>query len=422
MAGMSVLERQKKAKSLLLQQERRRKKRIYGVEDGLRSPATQKQYAWHFNAFLKHTGLTEEDIVIRLGQNPKDPRNKELEAIIIQYLDGYLNKEKKLSPSMMTSTLAAILHFCDMNDIQLNRKKLNRFVPPDESARYDRPYTHDEIERLLRTADERIRVVVLLMANGVREGGLTDLEFGDLEEMQIGVGSRNPQQQQVYKAFIYGRSRKDRYYTFLTPETYHAINEYMEYRQRFGEEIKKTSPLIREQFDVRFTEAANNPRKLSLPGLSKLIERALTNAGLYDNKKDDKDKDKDHPTRTNGFRKFAITAMKKADVDFSDREYLVGHKVSRGLDVNYDRTSEEDRLLEWSKAIDNLTINQAYRLKKKLQKIEGEQEHQIARLKAQLYEKDAESKALWDKQRETDNKMKTFEERLRTAGLIDSCD
>jgi hypothetical protein len=58
--------------------------------------------------------------------------------------------------------------------------------------------------------------------------------------------------------------------------------------------------------------------------------------------------------------------MKKAKVDFSDREYLVGHKVSRGLDVNYDRTDESDRLNEYLKAIDLLTINEENRLKTKV--------------------------------------------------------
>lgn len=53
--------------------------------------------------------------------------------------------------------------------------------------------------------------------------------------------------------------------------------------------------------------------------------------------------------RAHGFRKFAISTMIKAKVDYNSREYLVGHKMSRGLDVNYDRTSEEDRLLEFLK-------------------------------------------------------------------------
>jgi hypothetical protein len=45
--------------------------------------------------------------------------------------------------------------------------------------------------------------------------------------------------------------------------------------------------------------------------------------------------------------------------------------MSRGLDVNYDRTSEEDRLAEYLKAVDLLTINSENRLKKKIHQLES---------------------------------------------------
>lgn len=38
--------------------------------------------------------------------------------------------------------------------------------------------------------------------------------------------------------------------------------------------------------------------------------------------------------RTHGFRKFAITLMIKEKIDYEAREYPVGHKHSRGLDLN----------------------------------------------------------------------------------------
>ena len=55
--------------------------------------------------------------------------------------------------------------------------------------------------------------------------------------------------------------------------------------------------------------------------------------------------------------------MKKANADFSDRVFLIGH---RGLDVNYDRTSEDDRLQEYLKAMDLLTISPENRLRKEI--------------------------------------------------------
>lgn len=69
---------------------------------------------------------------------------------------------------------------------------------------------------------------------------------------------------------------------------------------------------------------------------------------------------------SHGFHKFNITQLKRARVDFSDREYLVGHKFSRGLGLNYDRTTKEDRLAEYMKAVDLLTISPENRLRKEV--------------------------------------------------------
>ena len=86
---------------------------------------------------------------------------------------------------------------------------------------------------------------------------------------------------------------------------------------------------------------------------------------------------------THGFRKFAITQMKHAKVDFNDREALVGHKHSRGLDVEYDRSTEEERLVEWSKAINKLTIDPAFHLRGELEIIKGETNQRIAQLESE---------------------------------------
>ncbi len=51
-------------------------------------------------------------------------------------------------------------------------------------------------------------------------------------------------------------------------------------------------------------------------------------------------------------------------IDSCSYEYLVGHQLRRE-DPSYDRISEEDRLSEYVKVIDLLTINPEHRLKKK---------------------------------------------------------
>ena len=99
------LARQEKQKRLLLEQEHRRKKHIYAVGEGLRSEKTAFTYTWHFDTFLKRIQKTEEEL-LRLGENPKDPKNKELERVIIDYIQ-YLDKTKNLRPGTITSGIAS---------------------------------------------------------------------------------------------------------------------------------------------------------------------------------------------------------------------------------------------------------------------------------------------------------------------------
>jgi hypothetical protein len=91
--------------------------------------------------------------------------------------------------------------------------------------------------------------------------------------------------------------------------------------------------------------------------------------------------------------------MKKAKIDWPDREFFIGHRHSRGLDVQYDKTPDEDRLFEWTKVINLLTIE----VEKELQVYKDEYSKQIQELKAQLvlvqnkiYDRDRARMGLYD--------------------------
>lgn len=58
--------------------------------------------------------------------------------------------------------LRTILYFFDNNDIELNRKKIARYYPSDESTHDDRPYAVEEIRRILSVCDLRSKVMILL--------------------------------------------------------------------------------------------------------------------------------------------------------------------------------------------------------------------------------------------------------------------
>ena len=117
-------------------------RRIYLVTDGIKSRQTKKTYLSLFKDFLRTIGSSDLKTLL-------DYKSSVIESKIISHIE-YL-KERKLSYSSIQVSCAAILHFFDINDVNLNTRKIKRFLPEDESDRYstDRPYSVDEIRQIL---------------------------------------------------------------------------------------------------------------------------------------------------------------------------------------------------------------------------------------------------------------------------------
>jgi hypothetical protein len=83
------------------------------------------------------------------------------------------------------------------------------------------------------------------------------------------------------------------------------------------------------------------------------------------------DKVKKEPGRRNavplvhGFRKFFTTQLIKSKVNPEIREMLLGHSI--GLASAYYKPTEDEMLDEYMKAVDNLTIDPANRLQRKVE-------------------------------------------------------
>lgn len=311
----------------------------YSVEDGIKVAVTQRRYRIAFQGFLTFTKQTAEQL---LQEQPRQIEHK-----IISYI-RYLNTVKQQNRGTINVSVSAIFHFFEMNDILLNKYKVRKFMPEDDNDRdRDKAYTHQQIRQILEVCDERSKVAILLMCStGMRMGALPDIKLSHLQEYKG-----------VYKIVVYANSPKHRYYTFCTPECKKAIDNYLEYRRRFGDPLHEKAPLIREQFDIKI--AARHPRAVSNDGMLWIVTNVLRKSGQKSRE----------IMRTHGFRKFAITQMIKAKVDYNTREFLVGHKHSRGLDEYYDRTNEDDRFQEYLKAVNLLTISEEYRLKKEVERL-----------------------------------------------------
>jgi integrase len=109
--------------------------------------------------------------------SPPDP--KLIQSNIIDFLI-YL-RDKGKSPNTISSYLAAIKHFYDMNDIILNWKKIKSFRGEFYLVVDDEAYTAEQIKLLVDNADMRDKAIILLMASSaMRAGAIPKLKIKDL--------------------------------------------------------------------------------------------------------------------------------------------------------------------------------------------------------------------------------------------------
>ena len=100
--------------------------------------------------------------------------------MIIKYFIELRDKQGK-KRTTINGRCTVILHFLDMDDIQVNKHKIKRHLPYDESTRDDRPYSIEEIQRIRAVCDQRSKAMVLLMVStGMRIGAISRMEIGDL--------------------------------------------------------------------------------------------------------------------------------------------------------------------------------------------------------------------------------------------------
>jgi integrase len=336
------------------------------IDSLTRSERTKHRYLADFGYYLDWLGLTNASSLIK--QKPSDIEND-----IIKYMK-YLTKQG-LSYQTINGRVFSILKFFLVNRVNLDRKYVTQFKPALTKPRKDLAYTHEQIEQLLNSGiDLRDQVMLLLLtSSGMRIGALSQLTLNDIEKIQ----PEGYQGKHIYKVTVYAGDR-DEYYTFTTFETAAFLDSYLELRAKAGEVLRPESPLFREQFDFNSKSVAANPRFLAYTTLNTTMNRILVTSGFRKRTKK-AERHLHENMSSHGCRKYFNTQCIKAGVEYGTKEFLQGRKTTRGLDTRYDRTPIVDRLSEYMKAVDFLTISPTNRLRKQV----AEQEHTI---KVQLVE------------------------------------
>ena len=372
--------------------------------ESCRTAKTRETYSSSLKSYMLYRNLFSVELLVAED-------SKTAQSQIIEYIRWL--REKGLSWQTCVIRAAALKHFYEMNDIVLNWKKINRFVGEKTRTVKDRPYTREEIKKMLDKCDERKRVMVLLLAStGIRIGALPLLKFRHFTKEV---------KHDLYQVTVY-EGTSSQYITFCTPECTKAIDEYKEYRIRYGEKLTPESPLIREQFDKNDQFRSVRGKHVARSTLMSTIREIIYDAGLRSHKSSPSSPQAEtqgtatttttiakrkEVMQIHGLRKFYDTATTQAGVHPLYVEMLLGHDIA--LKGSYFKPTEKDllegngKMLGYLAAIDALTINEENRLK-----------HEVVELKAGISE-------LADKNRrieELERKQRQFESAFQS--LIDS--
>jgi integrase len=261
--------------------------------------------------------------------------------------------------------------FCSIHDIELSWKKITDIIPTGRRVANDRAPTVEEIQRLIAYPDRRIKPLVFTTcSSGIRVGAWEYLKWKHIEPIirVIGDGdttfetlkwNHEPVSQQdkvivAAKITVYA-GENEQYFSFITPEAFEVLDEWMRYRKSGGEDINGESWLMRQVWDTTTPKSTikKSPEKMSTDAIEQLIKRAWRSQGLR-TALDMKVTRRYEVKAVHGFRKFFRTYA-EPKIGSLNAMIMMGQDV--GLSASYNKPTEEMLLMEYLKAVDNLTID-----------------------------------------------------------------
>lgn len=213
------------------------------------------------------------------------------------YHKQFVPPQKPLSRTTIKSHLAAIRHLFFMireDEFPIKWTKINIELPPNEYTHRDRGYSVEEIQNMLEEGCQgrlREKVVILLLASagGIRIGGIPKLEKCHLKGMHTSTGEK------TYGIQIYADSSDD-YFTPCSPECASMIDRYFAERANDGETIKHDSPLIRNLYN---SLSVKHLRHMTVVGIKRILKVVIRLSKIRENFEF-----KGQVKMSRGFRKF----------------------------------------------------------------------------------------------------------------------
>lgn len=358
-------------------------------EYGIKSDSTKQKYVKRLQLFFDFYRIEGNTIekksnnflkVIKNGKN-----THKLTDIIIKYMSYHLNRVQKneISRATVRNYYKPIKLFCDMNNIVLNWKIISKGIPSAPESSNDRIPTLDEILELVKYPDRRIKPIALTMiSSGIRVGSWEWLKWKHV------IPLYDQKNQLIAAKILVYDGEPEQYFSFITPEAYLSLKEWMEFREKQGEKITGESWLMRDIWNT--ARIISNVKELNLRGATGLvsvpkkvdsnaIRQIFTRAWKIQNIRQVTTKRRHEFKSTHCFRKYfetnALKSMKLLNV-----KMLMGHDI--GLEKSYYKPSEKELLDDYLKGIDFLTINNQARIQSKIDELaEKQDETELMKLK-----------------------------------------
>jgi hypothetical protein len=337
----------------------------------IRSPITRQKYLQRLRYFLDFAGIENLSIEQRcniLGERAKKDVSW-LTNKIIKYLQIHRQRveAKEITASTLRNYVKPIKLLCEQTDISIPWKKILRGLPKGRRFANDRAPTYDEIQLIVKYPDRRIKPIVFTMtSSGIRLGAWDYLHWRDVTPIM-------KDDKIIAARIIVYSGEEDEYYSFITPEAWSYLNDWINYRRECGESIDENSWLMRNLWDVTTPKGKGVitiPKRMKSSGIKRLIERALwaqgVRRGLFNGKK------RHEFQADHGFRKWFKTRCELAGTKSINVETLMGHSL--GISDSYYRATETELLSDYLKAIELLTIEKVNRLQEKIVSLEHRQD------------------------------------------------
>lgn len=303
-----------------------------------------------------------------------------------------LHKRNELSAATLKNRIKPIKKICKANDVEISWSLLDESMPKPGKAK-DRAYTLIELQDMMQAAVKLVDKVIVTMsaAGGFRVESWNYFTWQDLIFFRNDDGTFKGAALLVYRGDI------EEYVTCITPEACNFLWLYREeWKKRFLHYPNPTDPILANEQRAKIT-------RLRLNGVK---QRVVTLAEAIGMRPQLKKGVKRHEVMiTHGFRKSWSTNMRRAKVDFADKEEMMGHTI--GQEQSYQRYVEEDFEMfpEYQKAIPLLTISDEQREKaksilqqKKIEELEGDKKEIVIDQQKQiddLKNKQEEFEKMW---------------------------